>query len=136
MGMFSSSQIRIRAIPCWLFELGIWRELNTGKSFCTEVTYQKQVALLSVRMQQTNRQRSGIHSANQCSHPLWLLESPWKLLVHRCERSYEAYAVAFLLIIGNKTNRGHGGLLKVILVWLYFKKMQLILKTPQFLEVS
>lgn len=55
MGMFSSSQIRIRAIPCWLFELGIWRELNTGKSFCTEVTYQKQVALLSVRMQQTNR---------------------------------------------------------------------------------
>lgn len=60
MGMFSSSQIRIRAIPRWLFELGIWRELNTGKSFCTEVTYQKQVALLSVRMQQTNRQRSGI----------------------------------------------------------------------------
>lgn len=137
MGMFSSSQIRIHEIPLWLFELGIWRELNTGKSFWTEVTYQKQVALLSVRMQQTNSQRSGIFATpDQCLHPLGLLELLWKLLVHRCETNYEAYAVAFLLIVGNKTNWRDGGLLKAIIVWLYFKKICLILKTPQFLEVS
>lgn len=68
-------------------------------------------------------------------HPLGLLELPGRLLVHRCETNYETYAVAFLLIIGNKTNWGDGELLKVI-VWLSFKKMGLILKTPQFLKVS
>lgn len=75
-------------------------------------------------------------SPSQRSYPLWLLEPPWRLLVHRCETNYDAYAVAFLLIIGNKTNLGDGGLLKVIIVWLYFKKMQLIPKTPQFLKIS
>lgn len=77
-----------------------------------------------------------IHPPNQCLHPLGWLELLWKLLVHRCETNYEACAVAFLLIIGNKTNWRAEGLLKAIIVWLYFKKMCLILKIPQFLEVS
>lgn len=40
------------------------------------------------------------------------------------------------LLLGTKQIGGDGGLLKAIIVWLYFKKMRLILKTPQFLEVS
>lgn len=85
---------------------------------------------------------SGVFASGRNSLPelvfisIWLLEPPGKLLVHRCETDYEAYAVAFLLITENTTNLGDGGLLKVIIARLYFKKMQLILKTPQFLKIS
>lgn len=140
--MFSSSQIRIPAIPCWLLELGIWRELNTGKSFCTEVTYQKQVALLSMRMQQTNSQRSGIFAteSNPPSKPVlastWVagiaVKTPgsqmWNKLQGLCSYIPPYY--------WEQNKLGDGGLLKVIIVWLYIKKMCLILKSLQFLEVS
>lgn len=58
-------------------ELGIWRELSTGKRFCTEVTYQKQVALLSVRMQQTNNQRSGVFETGRNPPSKPVLASTW-----------------------------------------------------------
>lgn len=140
--MFPSSRVGILNFNpvssrfSWAFG-GTW---NTGNVFVHAFSYQKQVAILSMRMEAEKQAVLGslrleeVPSPSQCSYPLWLLEPPWKLLVHRCETNYGTYAVTFLLIIGNKTNLGGGGLLKVI-VWLSLKKTQLCLKTPQFLKI-
>ena len=66
----------------WLFEAWGWTQ--SGRQFRDLCNWEK------------------ILSPSQCSYPLWLLEPPWKLLVHRCERITKRMQLHSSLLLGTK----------------------------------